>query len=134
VAYLRLVRRMAPLLGLFTLSVAVALIVVWFIVTREVPRVRAVILAVAALTIVSAICAAVGYLGLRVHISYHYEINLVMLRFFVIASNRGWSDRRLIERGDVWSIEEARWSIKRLTNRSSEPLTCAKIHFQWLQH
>jgi hypothetical protein len=75
---------MAALLGLFTLSVAVALIVVWFIVTREVARVHAVILAVAALTIVSAICVAVGYLGLRVHISDHYEINLVMLRFFVL--------------------------------------------------
>jgi uncharacterized membrane protein YqjE len=69
---------------LFGLSIAVALLVVWFTVTRPMSRLRAFILALAALLLVAAICIAVGYFELRVHINDHYEINLVMLEFFVL--------------------------------------------------
>jgi hypothetical protein len=75
---------MAIFLGLIILSIAVALRLVWFIVTGEVSRLRAITLVLAALIVVSATCVAVGYFGLRVHIGDHYEINLGILRFFVL--------------------------------------------------
>ena len=75
---------MAVFFGLIILNIAVALLLVWFMVTHDVSRLRAVILTLAALIIVSAICVAAGYFGLRTHINDHYEINLVMLRFFVL--------------------------------------------------
>jgi hypothetical protein len=70
--------------GLIILSIASALLLVWFIVTREVSRLRTVFLTLAAFIVVFAICVTVGYFGLRVHINNHYEINVVMLRFFVL--------------------------------------------------
>jgi hypothetical protein len=75
---------MVAFLGLIILSIAVALGHLWFIVTRELSLFRAIILALVAVIIVSAVCVGVGYLGLRVHVNGHYEINLVMLRFFVL--------------------------------------------------
>src|SRR5215216_3844636 len=75
---------MAIFLGLIILNIAVALLLVWFIVTHDVSRLRAVFLILAALIIVSAICVGAGYFGLRIHINDHYEINLVMLRLFVL--------------------------------------------------
>ena len=75
---------MATLFGLIILSITVALLVVWLIVTRNVSTLRAFILAVVALLLVTAICGIVGYFGLRVHINGHYEINFVSLRMFVL--------------------------------------------------
>ena len=84
VAYLFLVRRMATFFALIILSITIALLVVWLIVSRDVSKLRAFILAVIALLLVTAICGIVGYFGLRVHINDHYEINLVLLRLFVL--------------------------------------------------
>jgi hypothetical protein len=75
---------MAVFLGLIILNIAVALLLVWFIVTHDVSRLRAVILILVALIIVSGFSVATGYFGLRIHINDHYEINLVMLRLFVL--------------------------------------------------
>lgn len=75
---------MAAFLGLIILSIGAALLLVWFIVTRELSLLRTVLLTLAALFVVSAMCVIVGYFGLRVYINDHYEINLVMLRFFVL--------------------------------------------------
>ena len=75
---------MMLLFGLIIASIAVALLVVWFIVTRRMSRLSVFMQVLAALLLVAAICIAVGYFGLRVHIKDHYEINLVMLEFFVL--------------------------------------------------
>ena len=75
---------MAVFLGLIILNIAVALLLVWFIVTHDVSRLRTIILTSAALIVVSAICVAAGYFGLRMHINDYYEINRVMLALFVL--------------------------------------------------
>ena len=75
---------MATLFGLIILSITVALLVVWLIVSRNFSKLRAFILAMIALLLVTAICGIVGYFGLRVHINDHYEINFVLLRLFVL--------------------------------------------------
>ena len=75
---------MALFLGLIILNIAIALLLVWFILTHDVSRLRAIVLILVALIIVSAICVAAGYFGLRIHINDHYEINLVMLGLFVL--------------------------------------------------
>jgi hypothetical protein len=75
---------MAAFAGLIVLSIAVALALVWYLVTRGVRGFRAVVLALAAFVVISATCITVGYFALRAYITDHYEINLVMLRFFVL--------------------------------------------------
>ncbi len=84
VAYLYLVRCMVAFLGLIILSIGAALVLEWFVVTRKVSRLRTVLLTLAALIVVSAICVIVGYFSLRVYINDHYEINIMMLIFFVL--------------------------------------------------
>jgi ABC-type sulfate transport system permease component len=75
---------MVAFLGLIILSIGAALLLVWFIVTRELSLRRTLLLTLAAVLVVSVTCIIVGYFGLRVYINGHYEINLVMLRFFVL--------------------------------------------------
>jgi biotin transporter BioY len=75
---------MASFFGLLILNIAVALLLVWLVVTRRVSWRRGFALTLAALLLVAGICIAVGYFVLRVRISDHYEINLVALRIFVL--------------------------------------------------